>query len=344
MEFSQKEEIPLKEWEVEKILEERKKRKKIEKTGKYKYIKEYLIKWVGYEYPSWEPEENLENCQESLKDFKLNKNKKKKGKKEKGKEKKKIISKKSKLFQLERTESFILNNSKKRKLSKNKNNENENKLIIPNIYTNNELSNKEENNFDSLNFLNIKEEDNTYYDFTTINNKVNEESTKYNNNNDINCYEKIKLNNDIYLKDPNNCLLEYYEKAQFNQNETIENNDLKTDYNQILDEDVNMNTNKYFNELFKNNSLNNNLVDPFDFEKENNNELKILEIYNMKVPNDSEKGIILNIKYKKNNKIFIEEFNTKYEEVPTDCLIKYYEMFIHENFKGKNYNKDMIFN
>ena len=88
MEFSQKKEIPLKEWEVEKILEERKKRKKNEKTGKYKYIKEYLIKWVGYEYPSWEPEENLENCQESIKDFKLKKLQIKKKKKKKRKKRK----------------------------------------------------------------------------------------------------------------------------------------------------------------------------------------------------------------------------------------------------------------
>ena len=59
------------EYEVEKILKERRKLGKDKKTGRFKSVREYLVKWVGYEDPTWEPEENLENCQEILKDFLL---------------------------------------------------------------------------------------------------------------------------------------------------------------------------------------------------------------------------------------------------------------------------------
>ena len=59
------------EWEVEKIIKERTKLKKNKKTGKMQECKEYLIKWVGYKTPTWEPEENLEHSQEILKEFLL---------------------------------------------------------------------------------------------------------------------------------------------------------------------------------------------------------------------------------------------------------------------------------
>ena len=59
------------EWEVEKILKERSKRVKDKKTGRYVATKEYLVKWLGFDKPTWEPEENLENCQDILKDFLL---------------------------------------------------------------------------------------------------------------------------------------------------------------------------------------------------------------------------------------------------------------------------------
>ena len=59
------------EWEVEKILKQRTLTEKDEKTEAIKKIRYYLVKWVGYKKPTWEPEENLTNCEELLKDFLL---------------------------------------------------------------------------------------------------------------------------------------------------------------------------------------------------------------------------------------------------------------------------------
>jgi len=62
-----------KEFEVEKILDERTIPIKDEETGDKIYQKEYLVKWVGYKKPTWEPEENLEHSQDLLKDFFMHK-------------------------------------------------------------------------------------------------------------------------------------------------------------------------------------------------------------------------------------------------------------------------------
>jgi len=54
------------EWEVQEIINER----KINKEGDKNFKKlEYLVKWVGYELPTWEPIENLENCRELLEEY-----------------------------------------------------------------------------------------------------------------------------------------------------------------------------------------------------------------------------------------------------------------------------------
>ena len=61
------------EYEVEAIMNDRMVHKLDKKSGKYKHIKEYLIKWVGYKRRSWEPIENLEGCKELLKNYISNK-------------------------------------------------------------------------------------------------------------------------------------------------------------------------------------------------------------------------------------------------------------------------------
>ena len=59
------------EFEVEAILKHRLGKKRNKKYDPYYKDKfEYLIKWVGYSKPSWEPESCLDNCHEILNEYK----------------------------------------------------------------------------------------------------------------------------------------------------------------------------------------------------------------------------------------------------------------------------------
>ena len=88
------------EYEVEQILSHRRKRKYIEESKKYFYIKEYLIKWTGYDETTWEPEDNLLHCQELLGEYweNLEKEKLKKRKLYKEKTPQKILKKKEYIY------------------------------------------------------------------------------------------------------------------------------------------------------------------------------------------------------------------------------------------------------
>ena len=58
------------EFEVEDIIKDREVKLFNEKTQKYdKPTNEYLIKWKGYNEQTWEPEENLKNCPDILKNY-----------------------------------------------------------------------------------------------------------------------------------------------------------------------------------------------------------------------------------------------------------------------------------
>ena len=59
-------ELAEQEWEVESIIGERKIKKEKNKSLKKT---EYLIKWVGYDQPTWEPIENLDNCKKLLNEY-----------------------------------------------------------------------------------------------------------------------------------------------------------------------------------------------------------------------------------------------------------------------------------
>ena len=61
---------PEEEYEVEDIIDSRIIPVYDHNKKKYYDVKEYEIKWVGYDLTSWEPESNLEHCQEILANFK----------------------------------------------------------------------------------------------------------------------------------------------------------------------------------------------------------------------------------------------------------------------------------
>jgi len=250
-ELSKEESSEQEEWEVEKILKERSKRVKDKKTDRYVVIKEYLVKWLGFAKPTWEPEENLDNCQEILKDFLLSQIMKKL----------KAENKKNKILENKRKSSF------------------------------NSISDDEEQDMET----------------STISNSVNV-------NKNINNNKKKKV-------------------------DKCDNNETDVDFDIEIGKDYEVKTNKG-----KNKAKDEIIVVNEDIKGNNDQlEFKIMSIKSMKIPKDKNQGIILNIKYEKEGKTFIEKFNTKIEEIPSDYLVKYYEKFICEKFQGSEYNEEMSF-
>ena len=63
------------EYEVKSIIDDRKRRKLNKVTGKFEFYYEYLIKWKYFYKPTWEPEQNLSNCQDILNKYLIEKDK-----------------------------------------------------------------------------------------------------------------------------------------------------------------------------------------------------------------------------------------------------------------------------
>ena len=390
-----------KEYEVEKIIRERPKRQKNPKTGKMEYIKEYLVKWVGYESPTWEPEYNLVNSQELLKEFLL-KQVMKRLKKEKEK------PKTPRTFDIYNNKKFPKSPKKKRKNTEsqtedistfsysNSNNIISNKININNININSDNNNNEKIIKEAKDKEKEKEKEknkedeivnmDTYYDIEILDekknseykngsyntiidisskgsniceketdkdkdtishknkdkNKDNQKEEKKSNKKDLNDNQRPKIENNVInaIKEVDNIIdlgkfsesIYSDEENEDEENSKIVNGKIKNKSNEKKNEVL------YYLEKKRLNSEKDK-----DIYEEKDDNLKVIGIYSMKVPNEYEKGIIVNIKFKKNNKIYIEEFNTQSEEIPSDYLVKYYEMFICEFFKGQIYSQELCF-
>ena len=276
------------EWEVESIKKERTKKVKDKETGRIKYVKEYLVKWLGYDDPTWEPEENLENCQELLKDFLLSQ-----------------IMKK-------------LKSSKKPEKTEDESDE-----CTPHLSKKNDkLNNKKRKSPDTPNNITDDEQEKSA---STVSNSISKshewknkkkkkEELAYDNDDDE--IKEIDMNYDIEI--------EKKEKPKTKDN-------------------INKDKKEKFLETIDGNTIT--IKDEKDVNEDNKdmNGINVIRINYMRIPENPEDGLEFNITFKKKGKTYIETFNTKNDNIPNECLAKYYEMFIHENFKGCVFSKEMLF-
>ena len=184
------------EWEVEKILKERPKRRKNPKTGRMEITKEYLVKWIGYKKPSWEPEENLEHSKELLKDFLISQLMKTVKKKNCTSPKKEVNNRKTDKI------TSVQKESKKRKRSQKspKSPKSDDPSSFSNCLTNNTLPNKKHKSIKKkekkVSTLTVWEEneENNYFDIEIVDDKK-EEETKKDNKDNISIFQKKKIKN-----------------------------------------------------------------------------------------------------------------------------------------------------
>lgn len=354
-----------KEWEVEKILKERPRRRKNPKTGKMEFIKEYLVKWAGYKNPSWEPEENLEHSKELLKDFLITELMKTVKKKNLKSPQKAIINGKIDIIQSTQKG----NKKRKRSQQSQKSPKSDDPSSFSNCLTNNTFPNKSRKNSrkkeKKVTSLTVWEEneENNYFDIEIVDDKK-EEVPKIENNN---IFEQKKLKIESIKKkkeispiigkkktEMKNIIINAKDKNDEGKiSETIyidgiddEDGDLydfmeKND-NKILkkiNDDFLFETPKRdksttkFLEMKRHIDIHENIL--------NDKNIKIISINSLNIPERYEDKIKLNVKYVKNNKIYSEEFDS--EKIPYTYLFKYYEIFMKEYFSKGNYYQEVCF-
>ena len=357
-----------KEYEVEKIIKDRKRHRRNEKTGEIEFVQEYLVKWVGYKKKTWEPLENFEHSQEILKEYLDKKeDEKKTNKKERIKKIKKKNEKVNEEVEEDKSDNsnFIKDKHSQyvtgyyNHLIGNKRAINENG-DDPSTLSSSVVYKKKDSKLRS----DVVEEVDTNFDIEILDESDNEEQENnlfdIYNDNDGDDIVKESSTNKIFAEpviinelksNEKESVLETKKKGKRGRKKKInrKSDDIMCNDDKVIDIGQN-NYSDHKNETDEKISLNFTEKKMFgnDNECNNNNnkeenELKILEINKMEIPANSEKGITLNIKYSKQKKIYIDEFNTKSDNLPSSYLIKYYEMFIFDHFKGQNCSWKMSF-
>lgn len=367
---SAKEQDSEKEWEVEKILKERPKRRKNPKTGRMEFIKEYLVKWVGYNKPSWEPEENLEHSKEILKDFLITQLMK-------TVKSKKSIQKNPKKDTANQGADNIASSNKienKRKASQKppKSPKSDEPSTLSNCLTNNTISNKKRKSsrrktkIDSSLTI-VEDEENNYYDIEIVDDK-----DEGGVNNEISTIVPIKKPQKESSKQAMDIVPMIQEKKS-EKNNIINNINVKTndDVGKVSEtiyidgvEEEDDENNKYGVMQSKVDKFGINKADEFPYvnvQKEkkskflerkrhidihqndlNDKNIKILHMNCVKIPENNEDKIKVNVRYMKNDRIYVEDYD--YDKIPQDYLISFYNILMKEYFAKGTYYQEVCFN
>ena len=235
------------EWEVEAIINER----KINVHGEKHFKKvEYLVKWVGYEEPTWEPIENLENCRELLEEYL-------KKKKNNAIKNRKVLINDIRTGEILNEELNNIHNNDNNKLENNIETNNNNNKNNNNPQPNGENNNFSDNNKEQIIPTNKKNKKNKKKEKE----KDNKSSIKKNKRG-----RKRKLTEKIINDEP--------------EEKTEKNNNLNNNNDNILDNmniNMNLNTNNNIENINNSNPSNNSfmkastmLTNSFESEKNNN--------------------------------------------------------------------------
>ena len=369
---SAKEQDSEKEWEVEKILKERPKRRKNPKTGRMEFIKEYLVKWVGYNKPSWEPEENLEHSKEILKDFLITQLMKT------VKSKKSIQKSPKKGTTNQGADNIALSNKieNKRKASQKpqKSQNSDEPSTLSNCLTNNTISNKKRKNSrrktkidNSLTI--VEDEDNNYYDIEIVDDM--DEGEAKNEISTIIPIKKPQKESPKQEKD-NVPMIPMIQEKKTEKNNIINNINVKanddvgkvseTIYIDGVEEYDDINKYELLPSKVDKFGINKTEEFPYvNFEKEkkskflekkrhidiheddlNDKNIQILSMNSVKIPEKNEDNIKVNVRYKKNGRIYVEDYD--YDKIPKDDLISFYNILMKEYFTKGTYYQEVCFN
>ena len=288
---------------IEKIIKERQIYKQNKINKRIEPIREYLVKWVGYKNPTWEPIENLENCQILLKDF-FTRKKKNQLKKEKINQKN-DINEDTKVFKL------ILDDEE------NDKNENDNTSVIP-----------QKNNIEYLGNKKVDKtiEDNYELNISSIIEQLKQKDIEYKISSDEkNMLQDNFLNGNIFSKSSINLSIDNNNGFEFLDGskdilfiEPFEN------YHSFGGEreTCSKSEDKKLNDNEKNEFLNKKRKN--ENEDINESQIKLIEIMGLKIPNEDKGKYLLKVKYKslKDNKIYIKEIESRSKDIPSNCLIK----------------------
>ena len=360
-------------FEVEKILKHRVRRKKNKKNDPYCNDKfEYLIKWVGYEKPSWEPESCLDNCQELLCEYKAHAFKKnKKNKKintfyiyeDNDVKKKNIVGSNNitpnKKIDIEEkySKSCIKVSSKKKKETNyfpkddtfakeyRKQLNKRSKSPKAKIKTENFIHEVNTNKGSSKNNINIdkSEKINNKYNHLSENNDNNK--TPYSDHQNI--FNKVSLNSEF------DCCPCFYDIMRGNKSvnsknmeeETVEKklcskkrkrtDSLSSSPYSILIEELE-NEDSIHPKKMSNTNTDSNSNNNND-KKEKNNRIDFIDIEKIRVPSNQNEKIKILCRFKINGKIIDINGTRNLNLFPKEEICKYYEQIIKNYHSGKSF-------